>query len=67
MNNGPVRGHATRIRNGGVNWSITIDSKEKAETAFAASFTDRRVAGLPVFEDVRALFLNLSSLEKPLK
>jgi hypothetical protein len=67
MDNGPVRGRTTRIRNCVVNWSITIESKEKVEPAFAASFTDWRVAGLPVFEDVRAFFLNLPFLEKPLK
>jgi hypothetical protein len=67
MDNGPVRGRATRIKNSVANWSITIGSKEKAKTALAASFTDWQVAGLPVFEDVRAFFLNLSSLEIPLK
>jgi len=67
MYNGPVRGRTTRIKNGVVNWSMTIESKEKAGPALAASFTDWRVAGLPVFEDIMAFFLNLSSLEKPLK
>lgn len=66
MDNGSVRGRATRIKNG-VNWSVAIEGKEKAETALAASITDWRVAGLPVFEDVSAFFVDLSSLEKPHK
>jgi hypothetical protein len=66
MDNGPVRGRTTRIKNGGVNWTVTIESKEKAGPALAASLPTG-VAGLPVFEDVRTFFLNLSSLEKPLK
>jgi hypothetical protein len=56
MDNGPVRGLVTRIKNGIVNWSITIESKEKAETALAAVFTDWQVAGLPALKTLRHSF-----------
>ena len=67
MDNGHVRGRVTTIRNGVVNWSITNESKEKAEIALAASFTDWQVAGLPALKTLGAFFLNFSSLEKSLK
>jgi hypothetical protein len=67
MDNGPVRGHVTTIKNGLVNWSITIESKEKAKTVLVATFTDWQVAGLLVLNTIGAFFLIFSSLEKPLK